>query len=220
MNRLFLIVFMNLGFLIYVYSQLNETIMVESFDFEAVKDPPHWVILKKGDWVIEIRYSNQTMQGVQKEYAPARDFYVIQKDFHQNGIISSYVKALGSVAIGERRFYDETGKLIKVIDEDAKFGNIKPGDMVCILEKIGWINRKTGENTIRDTILPTDGNFYRSIERNLNIIFVPAEYDEDGKEIKPPIWTAFYMSHMRYDCIVDGNTGEYRLEVHSWSIII
>ncbi len=64
--------------------------------------------------------------------------------------------------IGIRKEYDREGNLIKIVDEDKKFGKIKPKDIVELLEKEGWFNRETGENKITEKdILPTTGEFYR-----------------------------------------------------------
>jgi len=217
MKKVFLIIFVNLILIISMYAQLNETMMVEKYNFGITENGTKDTLIRKGDWIIEI-WAKPSM--FQKEYAPARDFYLIVKKFHPNGNINTFTKVLGSVPFGERKFYDETGKLIKSINEDAKFGKIRPKDMVEILEKIGWINRKTGENVITDEILPIDGDFYRHLEGTLYIQFIPAEYNKEGKEIKPPIWTAFYMKYKMHYCTVNGNTGEYTLEEHNYINII
>ena len=72
---------------------------------------------------------------------------------------------------------------------------------------------------ITDEILPINGDFYRHLEGNIYINFIPAEYDKNGKEIKPPVWKAFYMKYKMHDCTVDGNTGEYKLEENYYMLI-
>jgi hypothetical protein len=123
-----------------------------------------------------------------------------------------------------RWFYNEKGELIKEVDEDAKFGKIKPRDFVNILEKIGWINRKTGENIVTKEPLKTDGSFTMKLHRAIEIYFFPAEYDENGKEVKPPMWEANYASEYLHDntmyyCYIDGNTGEYGFDQHEYYVI-
>jgi len=225
MKKICLIIFVNSSLFINVYSQLKDTTMIERFNYSAVEAlSPQRTLLQEGEWLIGISYTKDTKTGYQREIAPARYFYIISKVYHPNGIINSYTKVLGRVAFGERKFYDDTGKLIKVIDEDAKFGKVKPDDFVAILEKIGWINRETGENIVTKEPLKTDGSFTINLHRLIEIYFFPAEYDKEGKEIKPPFWQASYTSeylhnNIRYYCYVDGNTGEYRLEEQPFYVI-
>jgi hypothetical protein len=191
--------------------------MMERFNFEAVEGKSNRVSLKRGEWVIDIY---PMPGGYQNEYAPAKDFYKIQKRYHPNGMMSFCCKFLDDVSFGIMEYYNENGKLIKAIDEDAKFGKIKPDDLVAILEKLGWFNRETGENIIVESPLTTDGDFYRQLERNLRIFFAPAEYSKGGKETKAPFWVAYYEAfYRRYSCIVDGNTGEYKLEEYQIYVI-
>jgi antitoxin component YwqK of YwqJK toxin-antitoxin module len=138
----------------------NDTIMIEKYDYEATENGTKSVSLHKGEWIIDI-YCMPS--GYQNEFAPACDFYQIQKQYHPNGTIKFKCKFLGNVPFGKREYYDESGKLIESIDEDAKFGKIKPEDLVEIMEKVGWINRKTGEAITAEKPLPTNGTFYRTI---------------------------------------------------------
>ena len=190
----------------------NDTIMIEKFNYEAVEGKLGDVSLKEGDWIIDI--SLTTIRGYQKEYAPAKDFYVIEKRYHLNGVMSFYCKFLGGVSFGERRHYDESGNLIEIIDEDKKFGNIKPHDIVDIIEKVGWINRETGENIMTKTILETTGNFYRTIfndSRRLKVGFSPAKYSQDGEKMFSSWWFFAYSDGVtRRSYTVNGDTGEYR----------
>lgn len=140
--------------------------MIERYSFEAIERKEF--LTKKGDWVI---YISPMPGGFQNEYAPAKDFYKIQKLYHLNGIISIKGCFLGSVPFGRREIYNEKGSLVETIDEDKKFGEIKPKDIVGIIEKVGWINRETGENIIVQSPLQTDGNCYRELENYLNIQF-------------------------------------------------
>lgn len=190
----------------------NASIMTEKYDFKIIEENPGGVSIKNGDWTIDIY---PMPSGTQNEYAPAKDFYMIQKQYHSNGILKQKHKVLGKVLFGKREHYDERGNLIQVIDEDKKFGRIKPQDLVGIIEKVGWINRCTGENVITKTALETNGNFYRTIfylsnERNLKIEFVPVAYSHDGKELSPPTWFFYYLDGtVRRQYSVDGHTGEY-----------
>jgi hypothetical protein len=142
---------------------------------------------------------------------------MIYSEFYPNGIIRRQGFTFGNVFFGRWEYYDEQGNLERVVDEDLKFGKIKWTDILDLLEKEGWINRKTGENRvieIRDMyILPTDGNFYyRLFERpaGIRVGYNPPEQNSDragywGITIPPNFrtdWTkTMYM--------VDGETGEF-----------
>ncbi|MCL1932778.1 MAG: hypothetical protein FWF53_03050, partial [Candidatus Azobacteroides sp.] len=66
----------------------NDTAMVEHFNYKAVEGLSYpSVLLQEGDWLIGISYAKDTKNGFQDEYAPARDFYIITKIFHPNGVI-------------------------------------------------------------------------------------------------------------------------------------
>jgi hypothetical protein len=188
----------------------NDRKMVEKFNYEATEGGTKYVSFKQGDWIIDIRPVI-----AQYEYAPAKDFYEIQKLFHKNGMIASRGKFLGHVSFGIWEYFDENGNLTKEVDEDAKFGKIKPKDIVRIMEDVGWINRKTGATILSDTLLSTDGFFYKKVfvlsnGRNFQIYFNPAQFSEKGEEIHPPQWLFGYSDDPIYvEYRVDGNTGEY-----------
>ena len=198
---------------------------IERFDYSLLPEE----VRKKGrgctgwlkdGWKVSISlYSEGNI--TQWEYAPAKDFYMIVKSYHSNGILKSYCQYLGHVPFGIRRVYDTDGNLIERVDEDAKFGNLKPQDIVDFIERQGLINRETGSvlfNRPRyasDTIRKTDGTFYISViyRYHLEIFFSPANHSEDGKEIKPPRWSISYIKDpdKEIEYLVDGNTGKYEI---------
>lgn len=204
--------------LVSVFAQIKtDTIMIEKFNYEATHEGTVDTFFLKDNWLIDI-WSKSMLQ---MEYAPAKDFYMILKKYHLNGIIESRGKFLGNVRYGIWEFFDENGKLIKTVDEDAKFGKIKPSDLVDIIEKVGLINRETGENCIVESPLKTDGTFYAEIIRKLDIYFTPAQYSEKGEEIKPPMWSFGYLyfsTMITYQ--VNGNTGEYERQEMEYIIEI
>ena len=124
----------------------------------------------------------------------------------------SKIVLLGGVAIGIYEEYDEAGNLLKVVDEDKKFGKIKPKEIVELLEKEGWFNRETGENKITEKeVLPTTGEFYRAIIKYTRITYIPQERSQTGRahwriRINPCFlgYTTIY--------VVDGDTGEFTKE--------
>ncbi|WP_314942217.1 hypothetical protein [Porphyromonas endodontalis] len=165
----------------------------------------------KKDWLITL--SKLDDRGAwSAEYSPAHDFYVVGKTFYPNGSLHSKGRSFGRVPIGIYEEYDEVGNLIKVVDEDKKFGKIKPKDIVELLEKEGWFNRETGENKITEKeVLPTTGEFYREIIKYTRITYIPQERSQTGRahwriRINPCFWghTTIY--------VVDGDTGEFTKE--------
>ncbi|SUB89887.1 Uncharacterised protein [Porphyromonas macacae] len=184
---------------------------VERYDFEATKNGTEAVVIEQDGWIIE-KSSMWPSGPFYNEYAPAKDFYEIQKLFYPSGIMRTKTAFLGNVVIGIREEYDREGNLIKVVDEDRKFGKIKPRDIVELLEKEGWFNRETGENRItEEAILPTTGAFYRAIIKHLDIIYILPERSRTGRsywhiEIEP----RFFGYVTTY--IIDGETGEFSKE--------
>ena len=164
----------------------------------------------KKDWLITL--SKLDDRGAwSAEYSPAHDFYVVGKTFYPNGSLHSKGRSFGRVPIGIYEEYDEVGNLIKVEDEDKKFGKIKPKDIVELLEKEGWFNRETGENKITEKeVLPTTGEFYREIIKYVRIRYVPKQATGEKSYWKIAIEPRFMMWITTY--IVDGETGEFTKE--------
>ena len=183
---------------------------VERYDFEATKNGTIDVITEQDGWRIE-KGSVWEDGALYDEYAPAKDFYKIQKKFYPNGIMRRKISLFGGVAIGIYEEYDEAGNLLKVVDEDKKFGKIKPKDIVELLEKEGWFNRETGENKITEKeVLPTTGEFYREIIKYVQIRYVPKQATGEQSYWKIVIEPRFMMWITTY--IVDGETGEFTKE--------
>ena len=164
----------------------------------------------KKDWLITL--SKLDDRGAwSAEYSPAHDFYVVGKTFYPNGSLHSKGRSFGRVPIGIYEEYDEAGNLIKVVDEDKKFGKIKPKDIVELLEKEGWFNRETGENKITEKeVLPTTGVFYREIIKYVQIRYVPKQATGERSYWEIVIEPRFMMWITTY--IVDGETGEFTKE--------
>ena len=164
----------------------------------------------KKDWLITL--SKLDDRGAwSAEYSPAHDFYVVGKTFYPNGSLHSKGRSFGRVPIGIYEEYDEAGNLIKVVDEDKKFGKSKPKDIVELLEKEGWFNRETGENKITEKeVLPTTGVFYREIIKYVQIRYVPKQATGERSYWEIAIEPRFMMWITTY--IVDGETGEFTKE--------
>ena len=206
---------------------------IERYDFVSTKNGTEDAITERDGLVIEKRkFSNG--RAWYNEYAPASGFYMIQKDFRSNGMIWRRTNYLGYVRFGMYEEFDEEGKLTKLIDEDKKFGKIKPQDIVELLEKEGWFNRKTGEQNIMfddseyykrnveahwlNQALPLNGYFYKKLMNYIFISFFEAII-ENGKEISPPLWkirvhkTKIGISEVITYYTINGNNGEFTKEV-------
>ena len=128
-------------------------------------------------------------------------------------------KHLGIVKFGLWEHFNRHGKLVKVIDEDAKFAEIKWYDIVALLEKEGWFNRQTGEINIRcnhiKSPMKLDGKFTYDINYHIHFVFFPAE-KKNGREVKPPIWRVeIYENQIVTETIyeINGHTGEFTKKV-------
>ena len=184
---------------------------VERYDFEATKNGTDAVIVEQDGWKIEKGSILEKYGATYNEYAPAKEFYQIQKWFYPSGSMRTKTSFLGDVVIGIYEEYDEAGSLIKEEDEDKKFGKIKPKDIVELLEKEGWFNRETGENKITEKeVLPTTGEFYREIIKYVQIRYVPKQATGEKSYWKIVIEPRFMVWITTY--IVDGETGEFTKE--------
>jgi len=194
----------------------KDSVQIEYYDFNITENGTQSVAYERGDgWLIEWRSMKNMTTGGCKEYAPAADFYELQKSFYLNGMIKERGKVMSKVAFGMREYFDENGNCIKIVDEDKKFGAIKREDILQLLEKEGWFNRQTGENIItKDSVLPTDYKLYREMTHQLiSITFKRAVVNKQGKETEPPKWfVTIYPETKKYYVtryIIDGNTGEF-----------
>ncbi|MGP1463973.1 MAG: hypothetical protein ACTTKA_11930, partial [Tannerella sp.] len=99
---------------------------VERFDFayaEKIKKETGWNAVEYNGWYIKLHSGG--WPSIQ-EYAPANDnVYYILKNFYPNGMIHNRGKKLRNVKFGLWEHFNRHGKLVKVVDEDAKFGEVK-----------------------------------------------------------------------------------------------
>ncbi|GHV29661.1 hypothetical protein FACS1894177_00900 [Bacteroidia bacterium] len=216
MKRIYCILLLNILF-ISTYAQLKkDTAMIERFNFEITNGGKDKAFIQKNGWLIVIDppYS-------QYEFAPIKEFYQIQKTYYKNGILREKRIYLGRVRISSWEYFDEEGHQTKVVDEDAKFGTVKPRDIVKFIEEQGIFNRETGESIFYDEPLMTDGNFYQQIIGKLQIeLMIPENtiaketrarlkmerYDNEKKHI--PVWIISHCDRINTDITtyyIDGN---------------
>ena len=131
-------------------NNLKTNKMIEKFDFEIEKkidqndSKPY--VLPNGNIIYMMAWSRKNNNGYQYEHLPKPSFYTLFKKFHSNGNLKSVEMRLGEhTNVGISKYYDEEGNLIKEVDEDKKFGKIKPQNVLNFLDEKGYINLKTGD---------------------------------------------------------------------------
>lgn len=146
----------------------------------------------------EIFRSSLTEDFDEEIVLPKPVFLKIRKTFFPSGFIKVKGQEFGGldagltgVKVGKWYYFDDLGKLVKTVDEDAKFGKVGYQEILALLAKDGLIDLKTGKN--REQISA-------SFERDENgakiwIILVTTEFHGDD-----------YAKKWRYK--IDSNTGK------------
>lgn len=125
---------------IYVLPNKNTIYMMGAPNPEYLKQKEEG--LKRGD---PSYYWEGDGNGFQYERLPKPSFETIYKEFNSEGYIIKKEHFIGEqTKVGISEYYDEHGN-VKKIDEDKKFGKIKPIDALRFLETKGILNLKTGE---------------------------------------------------------------------------
>jgi hypothetical protein len=188
----------------------KDTVMVEKYNFNICDGGNKDTTIIRGETIIEI-WKMKDDGGYYKEYAPASDCYTIYKRFYPNGVLAEKGSFFGTaVKFGIWEYYDKDEKLIKMVDEDRKFGKIKPRWILSFLEKEGWFNRKTGINKVTNIPkLEVDGNFTREINRWVVILFFPSNDKNSHSK-----WMVIVNPNMQNGWTettytINGNTGEF-----------
>lgn len=183
-------------------------IMKEKFDFEIYKKTDYGIekyVKSDGTEIFMIGF-NEKSGGFIHENPVKPNFYTTYKEFYTNGNIKKKEKYIGKyVKIGVSQYYDEKSNLEKEIDENEKFGKIKPSDVLLFLEKEGYINCKTGQGRENKDGSP---KFELGYEDNIWYITIPqgrgiTPEDLEGVELigEPSKW-------FPYTYELDGNTGK------------
>ena len=157
-----------------------------------------WVFKNKGGFLYE-RLSSPS-------------FLTVYKEFYANGNLKKKETYIGeNVKVSISRYYDEQGHLIKEVNEDLKFGKIKPQQVLEFLQGKGNINLKTGEGQIDEDGRPMFKlNFgEQNNEKYWIITIVKGITNTDPKNFpkigEPP---AFLPLHY----VMDGETGEVKID--------
>jgi hypothetical protein len=122
--------------------------MTEKFDFKAYEertknDPFYGDVYVKDDGTIVEEIAGD--RPVRWEIPPPPSFIKVYKEFYKNGDLSVQKSVMGEhLEVGISVYYDEKGQKSEV-NEDAKFGKIKPDDILKFLADKKRINLQTAE---------------------------------------------------------------------------
>jgi hypothetical protein len=135
---------MNALYACITYKINNEN--MEKYDFETMNNSKvNPLAFERGGWTI-VMYKMSDGDAYYVEIPPAPEFYSVYKEFHSNGMLKTKGKVAAQVLeIGVWQYYDKNGRLIKEVDKDKKFGNIKLDWLLKFIEKEGHINLSTGK---------------------------------------------------------------------------
>ena len=133
----------------------NKDTIREKFDFELfekVKKVSEGVYVKpNGDMVVSMNWyeggdaSDKFLGGYIREIIGKPPYITVLKEFYIDGYIKEKKTLLGQyLLIGTSEYYDKYGKLTQV-NEENRYGKIKPADVLKFIEKQGVINLKTGK---------------------------------------------------------------------------
>ena len=185
----------------------------ETFDFAAYEkrmndDPIRGRFYTKPDGTFVEEIGGSTP--VRWETPPKPTFVKVYKEFYSNGNMKRNETYFGKYTrVDISLYYDEKGNMTRKIDENLKFGNIKPNDILRFLEEKQRINIATGEGIFDEEGRETFAAVYIE-EKNLWHVeiykgrpFTASEMHEIMKTSfgEPNDWKSF-----EYE--IDGETGE------------
>lgn len=175
----------------------------EKFDiefYEKIKDNIPY-IRKDGSRIYNIGFDKNT-GGAMSETFPPPSFLSYYKEFYPNAYIKKKETFLGEYTkVGISEYYDEKGNKTTV-DEDKKFGKIKPDYILRFLEKKGYINLKTGEGRFIDNMWDAFGITYSKHINLWSIGIVNGKpYDGPYNDGEPSAYSPIYF-------YIDGDSGE------------
>jgi len=192
----------------------NDSGMNEKYDYESTDGGKKSVYIEQNGWVIlkNMMHSGGAFYAM---YPPPPEFYIIGKRFYPNGNIKSERKSLGGfVFIDTSFYYDEKGYLVKEVNENKKFGTVKPAFILKFLERAGWIDLKTGKGRTTFEFVEGYPNNPNYTECVFELRFEPIGESYFIKGNKVPIWVVkIPVSPREYrweetTYIIDGETGK------------
>ena len=122
--------------------------IIEKFDFEIYNKTNNGsdeYTLSNGNRIYSMGFL-KNKGGFLYEKLLSPSFLTVYKEYYANGNLKKREMYIGeNVKVGTSQYYDEKGNLIKEINEDLKFGKIKPQQVLEFLHEKKYINLKTGE---------------------------------------------------------------------------
>ncbi|MCW3170793.1 hypothetical protein OMO38_19865 [Chryseobacterium sp. 09-1422] len=131
--------------------------MVEKFDIEIYKKTNYGFdnYTNKDGTLISLIDFDSLKGGVLKEIPPKPFFKTIYKEFYPNGNIKKKEIFIGErTKIDTSEYYDQDGNVEKV-EENEKFGKVKPEDVLKFLESKKIINISNGKGRLNKDGRPT-----------------------------------------------------------------
>ena len=131
--------------------------MVEKFDIEIYKKTNYGFdnYTKKDGTLISMIDFDSLKGGVLKEVPPKPSFKTVYKEFYPNGNIKKKEIFIGErTKIDTSEYYDQDGNVEKV-EENEKFGKVKPEDVLKFLESKKIINIFNGKGRLDKDGRPT-----------------------------------------------------------------
>jgi len=131
--------------------------MVEKFDIEIYKKTNYGFdnYTNKDGTLISMIDFDSLKGGVLKEIPPKPSFKTIYKEFYPNGNIKKKEIFIGErTKIDTSEYYDQDGNVEKV-EENEKFGKVKPEDALKFLESKKIINISNGKGRLDKDGRPT-----------------------------------------------------------------
>ena len=182
----------------------------EKFDFELYKktnngETPYK--RKNGNVILSFVFEKGE-GGYIEERMNVIPYYTVLKEYYSDGSIKLKETYIGQATkTGISEYYDKKGRVTR-INEDKKFGRIKPLDVLKFIEKKGYINLKEGKSWFRENREMKFG-FYFTEEKGYKYysIMVPVKEGEVSipKKGEPKAYTNLHL-------LMDGETGQVYTE--------
>lgn len=137
--------------------KIEKNKIVEKFDQDIYKKTNYGFdsYTKEDGTIISMIDFDSLTGGVQRETLGKPSFLTTYKEFYANGNIKKKETFVGErTKIGISEYYDEEGNVEKV-DENKKFGKIKPEEVLKFLENKKIVNRSTGAGRLDKDGRPT-----------------------------------------------------------------
>ena len=192
----------------------KNTTMIEKFDFniyEKTNKGSDEYTLPNGNTIFSIGFI-KNKKGFQYERLPPPSFLTIYKEYYANGNLKLKETYIGQqVKVGISQYYDEQGNLIKKVNEDQKFGKIKPQQVLEFLQEKGYINLRTGKGRVDEEERPVFKLYFgeKNKEKYWVISIVKGIPNTDPKNFpkfgEPP-------AYLPLNYVMDGETGKVKID--------